>query len=136
MIVQAIHLVLLGGIFGAAGCSGSSSGSRNEAVSCGGVPQCGGTVDGKWQLDSVCLEGDLATALDANLSLPPACSHTIETASISASGTVTFATGTETDDLTGTMTANAVYTAACESAIAGGLDQPRSCGVTLPEHSR
>jgi len=44
----------------ALGCGGNSSGN---AGTCNAAAPCGGTLDGTWQMDSTCVEGDLAAYL-------------------------------------------------------------------------
>ncbi len=114
-IIGWAQLVALGGI--AWGCS--SSNSSGGAAACSAAAPCGGTVDGTWTLDSVCVEGNLVAAMNATSGLPAACSSLFQSATLSGSGTVTFANGTETDNITQNMTATAVYTPACASAAAG-----------------
>lgn len=82
-------------------------------------------MDGTWSIDSVCTGGDLTAALnDAMTSgtgqpVPAACDNIFQSASLTGSGTVTFANGNETDSIATTLTASLLYSAACESAFAG-----------------
>ena len=108
------------GVGGAGGTGSNVGGSGNTGnTTCSAAAPCGGTVDGTWQLDGVCVEGNLVAAMNATSGLPAACSTLFQTATLSGTGTVTFANGTETDNITQDMTTTAVYTSACASAIAG-----------------
>ncbi len=112
------HWVLLGAL--ALGCGGNDN--NNAGATCTAVTACGGTLDGTWTIDSVCTEGDLVGALNAMLAtegLPAACDNMVQSATLGGTGTVTFANGSETDNITTTMTGSLLYTAACESAVAG-----------------
>jgi len=107
-------------LIGAAACGcGSSNSTTGGAASCGGTAPCGGTVDGTWQLDHVCTEGDLTGALESSLALPSACAGTVHSATMSATGTVVFAGGTQTDNITTTLQGTAVVSPACVAAELG-----------------
>jgi len=56
--------------------------------------------------------------MNAQMGLPAACDNTFQSATLSGAGTVTFANSAETDNLTQSIDANLVFTAACESAVA------------------
>jgi len=85
-----IQSIVFGAI--ALGCGGNSSGS---AGTCNVAAPCGGTLDGTWQMDSTCVEGDLIGYLTARLgSAFPTCSQ-IQTANASMTGTVAFSSGNE-----------------------------------------
>jgi hypothetical protein len=75
-------------------------------------------LDGTWQADAVCVEGDLVATM-APADLPSACSGLFQSATPTITGTVTFANGMETDNVTETINASVVYTSACVSALAG-----------------
>ena len=82
-------------------------------------PTCGGTLDGTWQIDGTCIEGNVASLMAAQQNLPSACGGLFKTAMASLEGTVTFANGMETDNLTLNIDATVVYTPTCVSAING-----------------
>ncbi len=113
------------GVGGLGGAGGGGLGGTGGGVS-GGIPTCSGTftacggdLTGKWALDGMCLEGDLKTLLAQEEELPPECADAIEDVSIQASGTIEFANGTQTSDLTRVIDMKVKYTSACFSAIAG-----------------
>jgi hypothetical protein len=107
---------LVSAVLASVGCSSSST--SNAGGTCSAAAPCGGTLDGTWTVTSVCAEGNLAATMNQQLGLPAACDNTFQSVTLGASGTVTFANGMETDNLTQTMDANLVFTAACESAVA------------------
>ncbi len=106
-------------LFSLSGCSSSSTTNAGTSGTCNAPAACGGALDGTWAVDSVCVEGNLTAAMNKQLGLPSTCDTTFQSVSVGLSGTVTFANNTETDNLTQTMDAHIVYTAACESAVAG-----------------
>jgi len=116
MIRTLYFISLVSAVLASAGCSSSST--SNAGGTCGAAAPCGGTLDGTWTVTSVCAEGNLAATMNQQLGLPAACDNTFQSATLGASGSVTFANGMETDNLTQTMDANLVFTAACESAVA------------------
>jgi hypothetical protein len=107
-------------VIGAAACGcGSSNSTTGGAASCGSTAACGGTVDGTWQLDSVCTEGDLPAALESTLNFPTECAGAVHSATMSATGTAAFANGMQTDNVTTTIQGTAVVSAACVAAELG-----------------
>ena len=107
-----------GGISGT-GAGGSSAGGTGGGGTCSGAAPCGGALDGTWQMDSVCT-GDLTPATRAQLGLPAECSDSLESVSIdSMRGTLTYSVGTESSDLTMTLTMQLLFTQACLNAMAG-----------------
>ena len=101
----------------ASGCGGNSSSTSGGA--CNAAVTCGGILDGTWQLDTTCVEGNLAAAMESSAGLPSACSNVFQSATPSITGTVTFANGSETDNMTETLDATILYTSACVGAVAG-----------------
>ena len=97
------------------GCSGKDS----SGATCNAAAPCGGTLDGTWQIDGTCVEGDLPAYLAARKRQPSACGNAFQTATASLAGTITFANGMEADNLIFTFDAQAIYTAACVHAITG-----------------
>lgn len=122
------------------GCDSSNS-TTGGAATCGSTAPCGGSVDGTWKLDNVCTEGDLTGALESSLALPTDCSGAVRSATIvSAIGTIAFANGMQTDDITTTLQGTAVVSSACVAAELGStitlndsvcaLVQARMAGTT------
>lgn len=106
-----------GAAFGGSGAGVGGATSTNETASCTGVAPCGGVLDGTWQIDSSCTDGNLAAQINAGL--PAECSSMCESATISQSGTVTFANGVETPNVSTQVVLIQLYTSACLSAIDG-----------------
>jgi hypothetical protein len=75
-------------------------------------------LDGTWQVDSLCVQGDIA-AMNANSGLPAACSTLFQSSSYAASGTVSYANGVQTSDITVIINMQVLYTQACVSAQNG-----------------
>lgn len=98
-------------------CGGESS-SKGTAV-CEALSGCGGELEGTWVLDGFCPEGDLGALMMAHSEVPAACSDMFRDVTMDFAGTVTFAAGTETVEGSSTTHVNALYTAACISAMAG-----------------
>jgi len=109
------------------GCGSSDSGGGGNAT-CSAFTDCGGVIEGTWTISGVCPEGDLAQEMFQESKLPAACADLYQSATVSASGTDTFAGGTETANVTIVTSAKVHMTAACVSAQAGGtpvtLSQP------------
>ncbi len=108
-----VQWVFLGAV--ALGCSSKDS----SGATCNAAAPCGGTLDGTWQIDGTCVEGDLPAYLAVMRRHPSACGNVFQTATADTVGTATFANGMETDDLAITLDAQAVYTAACVHAMIG-----------------
>ena len=106
------------------GCGSSDGGN----ATCSAFTACGGVIDGTWTISGVCPEGDVAQAMFVESGLPAACADLYQSANVSASGTDTYAGGTETPNVTIVTNAKVHMTAACVSAQAGGstvlLSQP------------
>jgi len=103
----------------AVGCGSNSSSSGTPGKVCSAVAPCGGALEGTWQLDTTCDEGNLAAAMASQQNLPAACNNLFQSASPTLTGTVQFAGGMETDTLTTTLNATVLYTSACVSALSG-----------------
>jgi len=109
-----VQSIVLGAVV--LGCGGNSSGN---AGTCNAAAPCGGTLDGTWQMDGTCVEGDLAAYLMAMPGAPfPACGQ-IQTANTSMAGTASFSSGNETDNLIATFEATVAYSGACVNSTAG-----------------
>jgi hypothetical protein len=103
-------------------CSGNTT-TDSTPPSCGPFTACGGAIEGNWQIDDVCVEGDLLGMINAqsNPSVPAACQNIAKTATLKASGTFGYASGTETSNLSMTVVCTTVYSQACLSAARGGV---------------
>lgn len=99
------------------GCGGESS--SGKAAACGAFSACGGELEGTWTLDGSCPEGDLDALMMKQSNAPAACKDMFRDVTMEFTGTLTYAAGTETIDGTSTTHVNALYTAACISAMAG-----------------
>jgi hypothetical protein len=111
-----------GGSHGGSGGTGNggAAGGGNGGVCSGAVP-CGGTLDGTWQIDSVCVQGDFSSVLSGQANLPAACSSGIKTVAIQdPTGTVTYSGGNEVLDISVTLDLQVSITQACASAVAAG----------------
>jgi hypothetical protein len=107
-----------GGSGGSGGIGGGGSGGTGGGTgSCNLNTTCGGTLDGTWQIDTTCVVGNVVDMLSGQENLPSACSNLFQTGTLSATGTVMYASGMETDNLTMTIHATVLYTSACVSAL-------------------
>ncbi|MBN2574989.1 MAG: hypothetical protein JXP73_10540 [Deltaproteobacteria bacterium] len=97
------------------GCGGGSGGIPTCV---GDFDACGGDLTGKWTLDGVCSETDISEEMFDLSEFPPECSNMVQSISMKVSGTVEYANGTETSDVTMSVTVKGIYTAACMTAIA------------------
>lgn len=101
--------------------TGTSTGTDTSTATgtCNVPAPCGGAVDGTWQIDSTCVVGDVATVLVAQLGMPPACNDAYKSSTTSSTGTLSFAGGTKSDNVTTTTNMVAEITSACASAFTG-----------------
>lgn len=100
-------------------CSGSSD-SKGTGGSCGKATPCGGAVEGQWEIQTLCTEGDLVGAMRTAMgTLPPQCSDLIRSVELGGTGTITFANNTATFNVTQITNAQLVLTPTCAAAIAG-----------------
>jgi len=111
-------LALMLGLSSVLGCGNKDS--TTTGSSCGSFSACGGSLDGTWQFDSACISGDIVAATAAQAGLPSACNGFLKSVQTTTTGTVTFASGTQTNNVTTTVLEGFVYTPACLSAEAGG----------------
>ena len=93
--------------------------TSTTTVNCKVPASCGGAVDGTWQIDSTCVVGDVAAVVGAKLGLPPACNDAYQSGTTSATGTLSFAGGNKSDNVTTTTNLVAEITSACASAAIG-----------------
>jgi hypothetical protein len=98
------------------GCSPKSG--TGDAPACPSFKACGGLPDGSWQLDSVCLDADVSGAFSAQWP-QPSCRNAITSSTLSMTGTLTFASGSSTWNVTTSQTWRGIYSIACMSEIQG-----------------
>lgn len=113
----AIHGAILAGAILLSGCDGGGGGS--VPVCTGNFTACGGDLTGKWSIDGVCTEGDLQDMFMDPSDYPAECSGMVQSFSIDMSGTLAYANGIETSDVTMVMNAKANYSKACIQALVG-----------------
>lgn len=97
------------------GCGGGSDG----LATCGAFSACGGDLAGKWSIDGVCVDDNLADAMEAEMELPAACDGIVKDIDVDISGTFQYANGTETADVSMAYSVQFDYTATCLTAMAG-----------------
>jgi hypothetical protein len=121
MKCRMLVLLLAGSALFQLGCgSGSGGGGASVATCSGTFNACGGDLTGKWAIDGVCVEGDIKTLISQEVEgMPTECNDLIKGVSIDMSGTVEFANGTQTSDVTTAMEMKFKYTSACASALSG-----------------
>jgi hypothetical protein len=96
-----------------------SGNSKEPQTNCLGFFACGGDISGTWMVDSMCLNDDLSTELLSELNLPSECSEFFQNATVSTTGTLTYANDNETAKLTETLAITVEYTDLCLSALVG-----------------
>jgi hypothetical protein len=99
----------------AAGCS--SKGGEEDGA-CLSFKVCGGTPDGSWQLDSVCIDAEVSGAFGAQWP-QTSCRDAIKSNNISMTGTLTFASGSATWNVTTSENWRGIYSIPCMSDIQG-----------------
>jgi hypothetical protein len=106
----------------ACSCGGSSANNLIKGTTCSGTfDACGGDPTGTWDIVSICAEGDLVSAFNAELSAKQAaCSSTFTAASLAAAGSVTYAAGNVSYTGNVEVSESLSYTSACVSAVSGG----------------
>lgn len=123
----ALALVLL--------CACKSDGDGDGSGACGAVAACGGDVEGTWNVADLCI----SNAADlAGMSVDePECSNLFVGAEVGATGSMTFASGTATSNVTMTLDLHAVWTKACIEAVAGAsnIDVAATCANLDTEYS-
>lgn len=98
------------------GCNDDSS---SNGGSCASFSACGGDITGTWLVDDICVEGDLGAELAAEAGVPSKCNDLYQNIDVTVGGTVSYANGVETPNITMNMTMVAHYSEACLSDIAG-----------------
>jgi hypothetical protein len=114
------------------GCGGGGG----SGGTCSGLAPCGGALDGTWVMDSMCITGDIAAVMSADMGLPSACSNMVHSFAFeNPSGTVTYGSGNETADFTITMSMEMLVTSACASALAGATVTMNAATCTSMQQS-
>jgi hypothetical protein len=98
---------------------GCNDDSGSHGGSCASFSACGGDITGTWIVDDICVEGDLGAELASEAGVPSKCNDLYQNIDITVGGTISYANGVETPNITMNMTMVAHYTEACLSAIAG-----------------
>ena len=111
--IRFIGLLVLSG---ACALSCKHTNADEQAPSCGAPGACGGAVDGTWIIDATCTEGDLRGFASATADLSAGCDNAYQSATLTSTGTLAFANGTETVDVTMIIDSTVVYTPVCIGA--------------------
>lgn len=112
-------------------CSGSSD-SKGTGGSCAKATPCGGAIEGQWEIQTLCTEGDLVSAMRSQMeTLPSQCSDLFKSVDLGGTGTITFANNTATFNVTQTTNAQLVLTPSCAAALAGQSITLSSSACTL-----
>ena len=104
------------------GDAGHTGGTSTATSDCSTAPDpCGGDLTGTWKIIQVCNEGDLAQSFNDQIvqTYSTTCSNTFQSVTESASGSVTYDSGTMTTIVTLTVSETLLLTPACFSSIAG-----------------
>jgi hypothetical protein len=111
----------MGGRIGTGGASTVGLGTGGSGGVCNGFAPCGGTLEGTWQIDSMCLQGDINALMAAEMGMTgPACDQMIQSLTIqNPKGTVSYSGGVETSNLTMTLDMRMLITEACMSSMTG-----------------
>jgi hypothetical protein len=102
-----------------AGVSQLGCGDSGGGGTCAPFSACGGDPTGKWAIDGVCAEGNLAETMFAQTGLPAACSGVYQNVEMNLGGIVEYANGVQTSNVDYLMTLRVRYTPECLAAIAG-----------------
>jgi hypothetical protein len=121
MKYQTLLMMIAGTVVVQLGCGGGDGGT---IATCGTFSPCGGDITGTWTIDGLCIEGDVASLMGQSSDMPAECKDAIKSLTMKASGTLTYANGVETSNVTMNMAGHYVYSAACISAMAGGTTVP------------
>ncbi len=104
------------------GDAGHTGGTSTATSDCSSAPDpCGGDLTGTWKIIQVCNEGDLSQSFNDQIvqTYSTTCSSTFRSVTESASGSVTYGSGTMTTSVTLTVSETLLLTPACFSSIAG-----------------
>jgi hypothetical protein len=111
-----------------AGFGGSGGGNAGgSGAMCQSFSPCGGSIDGTWRVQDICVEDALSLAGMATDE--PACRDLFRSVQTGGSGTITFQSGTVTSNALLTVEMNAVWTVPCLMAASGvqNLDLATTC---------
>jgi hypothetical protein len=119
-----------GGAGHAGGTNTAGTGGQIVASDCATAPNaCGGDLTGSWKISQVCTEGDLTQYSNNQIAqTSTACSNTFQSVTMSASGALSYNSGTLTTDASITLSEDLLLTPACFSGIAG---QPVTVNAAL-----
>jgi hypothetical protein len=105
---------------------------NGQSTTCPIPAACGGALDGTWQVDSVCVQGDLVAFM--NSLLPAACNTLYQSISYSGgTGTISYANGTETPNATTNSSAQLLFSSACALARYGVTLDATACTTTIQQ---
>jgi hypothetical protein len=110
-----------GGGGGGSGGGGGGTGGSSAPACTGTFNACGGDPTGTWDVMASCIEGNLVSALNAQLGADySACGNAYTAASVALTGSVTYGAGNYNFDAAMEVVEAFAYTPACVSAISGG----------------
>ncbi|MBN1608426.1 MAG: hypothetical protein JW940_17475 [Polyangiaceae bacterium] len=101
----------------AGGCS-PKHGGADEEDKCPSFTVCGGIPDGNWQLDYACFDAEVSGAFGTRWP-HPSCRDAIKAGTLTMTGTLSFAGGSLTWNVTTSQTWRGVYSTACMSEMQG-----------------
>lgn len=111
---------------GGAGASGGGAGVTGDR-SCPAFAPCGGSLDGTWRVEDICISN--AAELAGMAIDDPACSNLFVGGETSGSGSMTFQDGIATSNAVLTMDLHLVWTLPCLRAATGAssIDIAATC---------
>lgn len=112
-------VALIAWSFAVPGCGDDDSGEN----SCGSAEPCGGDLEGTWQLDEVCQQGDALTKIDSG---DPHCAGMHESVLYQYSGTISFESGLYNPSISQTLTSQLRLTPECHG---GALDEETCASI-------
>jgi hypothetical protein len=118
--------MLLFGILATAGCSGDKPSGQ-----CSGFQQCGGNVEGKWSIESSCVDGNLVAVANLNPKLTAACQGMYQAVDGSMVGTVAFSAGVANLDTKLMASYQLNVNADCARSLGVGVLDASTC-ASLP----
>ncbi len=117
------------------GTGGSSAGGASEVgtsnnACVGTFAACGGDPTGTWDIVSVCIQGDLASAANSSYAGDSAeCSNLCTGATLAAQGSVTYGAGSVQPNAILSLTETLAMTAGCYAALTGETWSSTSCAT-------
>jgi hypothetical protein len=98
------------------GCGGGSG----KGGVCIGLDPCGGDIEGTWAIDSLCIQGDVIASVTASMNMPAACNGALKDFTFeNPTGTVSYAGGYESANVTVATSVEMDINSACASALSG-----------------